>query len=679
MKAFHLLISACMLLATLGALAQDPVSPSREIIERLAESFADEYGEEMDLTPLLEDLERLMESPLNLNNTTRSELEGLHFLNTFQIENILNYREQVGQIFTIHELQGVEGFNPEVISDLEPFVEFLAPDTVAPSYLKQELHFRFAEVIEKASGFTPNDEGVTAYEGIRPAMLLKYRAEKGDKFRFGFTADHDPGEAFFKGSNTYGFDFYSAYFGYHGKKYLRQVYVGDYQVKTGQGVIQWSNYGIRKSVDGTGIRQTGQGLRPGTSTDENRLMRGAAASFELGDLELITYYSNHKVDANITTTDEQGKVTGVSSLQTSGYHRTEGEIADENALRIQQAGAALKYRFQRLAVGVNGLYEQYAAPLTLSDQLYNRYNFSGDRNYNLSTDFLWVFNRFTYFGEAAFSQSGGKALVTGMEAQPANEVAFSILYRDYARDFHSINGTSFAESSKNSNERGLYTGITIYPLARFKVSGYIDNYETYWMKFTSNGPVRGTDMMVQADYNPGRRMSMYLRFKSENNTEKSSASDPVKDDEKQQVSRARYQFNWQASEWLQLRFRTEWNAYTKADSTETGWMVFADVVARPIEKFSASARLAWFSTDGYNSRIYAYENDVPQYFYIPAFYNNGMRYYLNCSYQVLSKLTIYLKLSQLYYFDKEQTIGTGTTSLSNHKRTDFKIHLKYRF
>lgn len=679
MKAFHLIPIGCLLLFAFNSVAQEPGSAARDVIERLAESFADEYGEEMDLTPLLEDLERILESPLNLNNTTRAELEQLHFLNTFQIENLLNYRNKVGQLYTIHELLAVEGFNAQLISNLEPFVVLLAPETEAPSYLKQEIHYRFAEVIEKASGFVPNNEGNAAYEGIRPAMLLKYRAEKGDKFRFGFTADHDPGEAFFKGSNPYGFDFYSAYFGYHGRKFIRQVYLGDYQMKLGQGLIQWSNYGIRKSVDGASIRQKGQGLRPGTSTDENRFMRGAAASFEWGKLELFTYYSNHKVDANITSTDEQGKVTGVSSMQTSGYHRTTGEIEDEKALGIQQAGAAVKYRFQRLSLGANGLYEQYAAPLTLSDQLYNRYNFSGDRNYNLSTDFLWVFNRFTYFGEAAISQSGGKALLTGMEAQPANEISFSILYRDYARDFHSINGTSFGESSRNSNERGLYAGLTVYPMAKIKVSGYIDNYETYWMKFTSMGPVRGTDLMVQSDYTPSRRLNMYLRFKSEQNSEKASSTAPIKPDEKQLVTRARYQLNWQTNEWLQLRFRTEWNAYSKADSTENGWMLFADVVAKPIEKFSATARIAWFSTDGYNSRIYAYENDVPQYFYIPAFYNKGMRYYLNCSYQLLSNLTIYLKVSQLYYFDENQTIGSGNTALNDHKRSDFKIHLKYRF
>lgn len=679
MKTFRLLFVGCSLLFAFDSLAQEPGSDARIVIERLAESFTDEYGEEMDLTPLLEDLERYLEQPLNLNTCTRTELEELHFLNTFQIENLLTYRDKVDQIFTIHELQSLDGYTPELIATLEPFVVLLAPDTESPSYLKHELHYRFTEVLEKAEGFIPDDSGNKVYEGIRPAMLLKYRAEKGEKFRFGFTADHDPGEAFFKGSNPYGFDFYSAYFGYHGSKALRQVYLGDYQVKLGQGLIQWSNYGIRKSVDGTSIRQKGQGIRPGTSTDENRFMRGAAVGFELGKLELLAFYSNHKADANIITTDEEEKVTGVSSLQTSGYHRTEGELIDEDALRIQQTGAGLKYRFQRMSIGLNGLFEQYATPLTLSDQLYNRYNYSGQQNYNFSTDFLWVFNRFTYFGEAGISRSGGKALLAGMEAQPANEVAFSLLYRDYARDFHSINGTSFAESSKNSNERGLYTGLTVYPVARLKISAYLDQYESYWMKFTSFGPVRGTDLMLQADYRPGRSLNMYLRLKSESNAEKASLDAALKPDEKQVVSRVRYQLNWQANEWLQLRFRTEWNAYSKADSTEYGWLVFADVASQPFEKFSATARFAWFSTAGYNSRIYAYENDVPQYFYIPALYNRGLRYYLNCSYQAFSKLSIYLKIAQLYYFDENQSIGSGNTALNDHKRTDFKLHLKYRF
>lgn len=678
MNRLSLLLSILLLFSAQNIFAQEQKESSQEIIERIAESFADDYSEEIDLTPIIEDLERILESPLNINNATSTELEQLHFLSSFQIEQLLNYRKKVEQIYTIFELQTISGFTPDVINNLEPFVVFQAPDVEPTTYLKQEVNLRYAEVIEKAEGFTPDENGDKAFSGIRPGMVLKYRAQKGEKIKFGITADNDSGEDFFSGSNKTGFDFYSAYFGYQGKKVLKQVYVGDYQVKTGQGLIQWSNYGIRKSTDATNVRQTGQGLRANTSTDENRFLRGAAASFELGSFELITYYSNLNADANIVTTDSSGKVTEVSSIQTSGYHRTEGEIYDENALNVQQAGANVKYKLNQFSVGLNGIYEKYNAPLVLSDQLYNRYNFSGDHNYNISTDFLWVQNRINFFGEAAMSQSGGKAVLAGLEAQPANEVAFSLLYRNYARDFQSINGTSFAESSRNSNERGIYSGLTLYPFPYVKISTYLDIYNSYWMKYSTIGTAHGTDWVMQADYTPTQQLTMYLRFKSENNTEKSSETLPIKPDWNQQINRARLQVNWQPSEMIQLRFRTEWAGYTKEDSTQNGLLVFADVVVKPLQKLSASARLAWFNTDGYDSRIYAYENDVPQYFYIPAFYNNGLRYYLNCSYKITSGLSVYLKFSQLMYLD-DTSIGTGNTALNNHQKTDVKLYLKYRF
>lgn len=678
MKHLLFILALFSLLLTQPSFAQEKES-TQEIIERIAESYADDYSEEIDLTPYIEDLERILEAPLNINNASRSDFEQLHFLSSFQIEKLLAYRKQVGQIFSIYELPTIEGFTTEVVANLKPFVLFLPPDETPKTYLQQEIDLRYNQVLEKASGFIANENGEKAYSGIRPAMLLKYRAQKGEKLKFGLTADNDSGENFFGGSNPYGFDFYSAYFGYQGKKLLKQVYLGDYQVKTGQGLIQWSNYAIRKSVDATNVRQTGQGLRANTSTDENNYLRGAAASFKLGHLELVTYYSNTNVDANILTEDASGKVMEVSSLQTSGYHRTEGEQYDENALNIQLAGANLKYRLNRFSIGLNGVYSRYNAPLVLSDQLYNAYNFNGEKNYNVSTDFLWVLNRINFFGEAAMSESGGKAILTGLEAQPANEVAFSLLYRNYAPDFHSIHGTSFGESSKNSNEKGLYTGLSVYPFSHIKVSSYLDVYDSYWMKYSTTGPVHGTDMVLQTDYTPTEKLNMYIRLKSEKNSEKSSDKIPVRPDLYQQINRARFQINWQAAEFLELRFRTEWSGYTKGDSTDTGLLVFADVLAQPVEKLSVTARLAWFNTDNYDSRIYAYENDVPQYFYIPAFYNKGLRYYLNCRYRIAEGLTAYLKVSQLLYFDKTETIGSGNSAINDHKKTDFKLFLKYRF
>lgn len=659
--------------------AQETNRINNEIVERIAESYAENFDETTDLTPLIEDLERIAEKPININNATREELEQLQFLSTFQIENLLIYRKQFGQLYSIYEIENIEGFNSQQANDLSAFIVFLDPNIESKSYLNQELNFRYNQNIEKVAGLITDDNGIKAYSGIPPKLLLKYRAEKGNKLKFGITAENDSGEDFFTGTNPYGFDFYSGYFGFTTKTILKEVCLGDFQVKIGQGLIQWSGYGKRKSVEAVNVRSTGQGIKPYTSTDENTYHRGIASRIEFNNFNLITYYSNSKVDANIVESDSSGNPTIISSIQTSGYHRTKSEQIDKDAIRSQTAGASLKYAVNRFSVSLNGAFKKHNALLLPNLQNYSKFNFSGESNYNLSSDFLWVFNRINFFGEAAYSKSGGTAILTGFESQPANEVSLSFTFRNYTKDFQSVNGTSFAESSTNQNEKGIYTGITVFPFSHFKFSGYIDMYESYWLKYNNNGPVKGTDIIFQSTYTPIRKLEMYLRFKTENNSEKSSIELPIKKDENQNVSQLRFNLNWSASEIFSFRFRTEWSGYNKGEKNETGMLIFADIISQPIEKIKAFARLAWFNTDGYDSRIYTYENDVPQYFYIPVFYSKGLRYYLNFSFEITESLKLYCKVAQTRYLADDFVIGSGNTFITGNKRTDVKLQLKYRF
>jgi hypothetical protein len=649
------------------------------IIERIVESYADDIGDEGDITPVMEDLERFLETPLNLNTVNRYELEKLYFLTTFQIESLLAYRKKVGQLFSHYELQAVEGFNSQLVTDIAAFTVLLPPNEVLKTYWKNDLLLRYGQTLERAAGFVPNADGVKAYNGLPGAYLLKYRVEKGDRFKIGFTAENDPGEDLFRGNNPYGFDFYSGYLGFGGNKVLKQVYVGDFQVKTGQGLVQWSGYGKRKTSDGVGVRATGQGLRPNTSVDENNFMRGAAAAIELGSFDLMTYYSNNNVDATVAETDSAGNALRVTSLQNTGYHRTAREMQNKNSLNAQTAGATIKYTVNRFSAGLNGAWQKFNALVDPAWQPYNHHYFRGNENFNLSTDWLWVFNRINLFGEAAISKSGGTAVLAGFESQLVNRVGISMVYRNFSPDFHSIKGAAFAESSGNRNEHGLYVGMSVLPMAKLKVSGYIDSYASHWIRYTSSGPVRGTDFIAQTDYAASRNLSMYLRAKVEVNSEKSSEDAPIKTDDEQQVVRVRYHANWKANNNLSFRFRTEWSGYQKALINNSGWLVYADAVSKPLPKLSATARIAWFNTNSYDSRVYAYENDVPQYFYIPAFYSHGMRYYLYLSYELIPRLMVYAKLSQTRYFDEDFAIGSGNTAIEGNTRTALRIQLRYRF
>jgi hypothetical protein len=669
-----------ILLSTIAFPQEKSDFSTDQILECIAESYTGELEDEADLTNILDDLQGFIESPLNINLATREDLEKLIVLNDRQIETLLAYRDKMGQIYSQQELLTLDGFNEKVVDDLSVFINFQPPDEKPRKYIKNEVTIHTQYTFEKASGFIADKNGEKKFSGIEPKLLLKYRADKDGRFDLGLNAENDAGEPFFTGSNRAGFDFYSGFLGWKGKNLVRKVYLGDFQIKTGQGSIFGSGYGGRKSAEATNIRSTGQGIKPSASTIEYGFFRGIAAQCNLAAFNLIAFYSNKNSDANITLIDGNKKPVAVSSLQTTGYHRTESEISDKNSLNVQTAGVGAKFTRNSFSAGFTTGYQKYNIPVEPTEKLYNQYYFRGKENYNIGADYLWMLNQINFFGEAAFSKSGGTALITGIETNPSNEITFSLLLRDYKKDFHPINGSSFSEFGSVSNETGIYSGLTCYAIPKMTISSYLDLYESYWIKYNSTKPVKGYDFLFQSEYSLTRDIDLTLRFKTETRNENSSLPSTIKQDVTLKTNHIRFNVEWKPSENLNFRFRSEWSGIEKEDSLKQGWLMLTDAsIHTTDEKLSFTVRLAWFKTDNYDSRIYAYENDVPSSFNIPAYYSNGWRYYLNMKYKVLKNISIYLKLSQTRYLNTTSSIGSGYSQITGDHKTEFKFQLRFLF
>ena len=97
-----------------------------------------------------------------------------------------------------------------------------------------------------------------------------------------------------------------------------------------------------------------------------------------------------------------------------------------------------------------------------------------------------------------------------------------------------------------------------------------------------------------------------------------------------------------------------------------------------LKKFSANIRLQYFETDGYDSRIYAYENDVLFSYSIPVFYDKGYRYYFNLNYDFTRKLSCWFRWAQTIYKNKS-TVGSGLDEIEGNKKTEIKVQLQYVF
>ena len=93
---------------------------------------------------------------------------------------------------------------------------------------------------------------------------------------------------------------------------------------------------------------------------------------------------------------------------------------------------------------------------------------------------------------------------------------------------------------------------------------------------------------------------------------------------------------------------------------------------------SANARFAVFRTPSYNTRIYAYENDVLYSFSIPAYYGNGIRYYFTLRYNATRWLDVWVRWAQTYRSDVK-VIGSGLDAIDGNKRSEIKVQMRVKF
>jgi hypothetical protein len=660
------------------AWAQTPESATQ--LETIIESILEELGEETDAAQIIEDLEGFANNPLNINTTTHDQISRLHLLDDIQIQKLLDYLKEFGPALSIFELNTVDGFSPELLTKMEPFIWFgpveQEPRSVPEmlKYGRHELLARTLGTVQKPRGYKERDDGTTPYEGNQARYYTRYRFQSGDNISAGITAEKDPGEAFFTGSNRQGFDFYSGHLSLKINPVLENITVGDFVVRSGQGLVLWQGFATGKSLNTLNIFKTNQGVRPYTSTDENQFFRGVSTTLKLGDARVSLFYSQKNSDGNRAFSDSLGNY--FTSLQTSGYHRTQSEIEDKNSVTDLNAGAVASWQFQNLKIGATFLYRRFNMPFIRSDQLYNRFRFSGKENVVAGADYLFSKGKYQFFGEAALSKSKGKAFLQGAAAHLHDRIQLSALFRHFDKNYHALWATPFSEGSAAANETGLYLGTRILPVKFVTLSAYSDVYRSEWINFTTAGPSTGWDVFAQVDFRPSRKVQVYLRYKNEEKEQKFRVEEKY-EDLPEQFRKSRFHFQYNPSELFTLKTRME-HVFYKGLKTENGWMVFQDVQLSPERiPLNLSARLAWFSTESYNSRIYAYENDLLYTFAVPAFFGKGFRTYLNLKYKISERAEIWFKLANTSRNDVE-SIGSGYNEITGNQKTEVKFQLRLK-
>ena len=495
----------------------------------------------------------------------------------------------------------------------------------------------------------------------------------------GITAEKDQGEEFFKGSQPNGFDFYSAHLLLKDIGPVKTIVLGDYYAQFGQGLVLCSGYSFGKSSLVTNTRKRAQGLKKYSSADENLFFRGAGATIRFKSFDFTAFVSKKKIDANITRIDSLSEqIQEVSSLQTSGEHAYPSELTDRKALPENIFGCNVSLNRDKFRIGITGIKYTYGASLLKTPNVYNQYDFSGNSNSNVGSDFQLIIKDVTLFGEAALSENGGKSFLSGMLFNLSTQINMALMYRNYERNYQNMFSSAFGENSVNANEHGFYVGTTIFPYAKWRISAYYDLFTFPWLRYGSYAPSKGSDYLVELSYSPSRYVNIQARYKQKVKAENIPSTIPTIIDGIEDVttSKSRFHISYKLSRVLEMRNRLEWITYNKYPKTEHGFMIYQDIIFKPVSiPITLSTRYCIFDTDGYDSRLYEYENDVLYAFSVPAVYDKGTRFYINLKYSISKNIDLWLRYSQTYYSNTE-IIGSGLTQINGNKKSEIKIQLR---
>lgn len=688
-----------LLISPFGELSAQTYRKGEINIEMLVEDLFGMQRDDQDYEDLYENILQLLLNPINLNRTNPEELKSIFILNPAQVNSFFEYQADFGKLISLYELQAIPNYDLETIYKILPFVVLESSDKPQGRLMERITNSKDAYFImrqnrvwETRRGFTPpdtlsNGRLSSRYLGDPNNLYARFRIQHSKDFSIGFTLDKDPGEQFIWDPSTrrYGFNFFSYHITQYNRGKWKTITVGDYQMQTGQGLVFGAGFAVGKGGETiTTVRRSTVGIRPYTSALEFGFFRGAAASYQAGPIQVTLLASNAPRDGNVSTRLDtlEREEAFISSLQSSGLHRTPTEISYRKQVREQNLGANfhLENRRKNLQLGVNSLFTHFSKPFERRPQVYNQFEFTGQDNHIHSLYFAYNYQNYFFFGESAFSKSGGKGNVIGMMSSLHPKLSLSLLWRSFDRDFHSFYGNAFSEGSRPINERGVYLGLNFKPNKKYNWSFYYDQFSFPWLKFRTYAPSRGYEWLSRLSYSPSRKTLLFAQIreesKSRNISDYPAFQSPYLLD---QGRKWNYVFNLDYglnSTWS-IKSRVMGSSFHFNKNITRGFALSQDI-NMDHQNWRFSGRVALFDTDDFENRQFLYERNVLWLFSIPALHGQGIRYYLLGQYRVNPRLSLWARFSRTQFADRE-VIGSGLQQIQGNRISETVFQLRYQF
>lgn len=344
-------------------------------------------------------------------------------------------------------------------------------------------------------------------------------------------------------------------------------------------------------------------------------------------------------------------------------------------------GGALEWIPPGFHVGLAGYRGRFNRSLRPAPAPYRRFDFSGRRFAVLTAFANATLGAIHAFGEMA--QDGTAWAGTGgvLIDQKTAEAVVSV--RHFPRHFTAPHGRAFGErGDPPQNETGFYAGLRIQPAPTWQLSGYIDQYRFPWLEFATPRPSTGRDIRLLLEHAPRPWIDYYVQARSETREEGivlTQATGRVVESVRPVTRQSlRLHGTYAFSDCLRFRLRIEGVQHRSTDARRTGLMLYQGLRWRPADWLRLDTRWALFDTEGFASRIYAYEHDLLYTFSIPVFSGRGERHYVFVRVQPVNRLHLELKYAATRYRDVT-SVGSGLDVVKGSRVREIRAQMRWSF
>ncbi|MFH2031172.1 MAG: helix-hairpin-helix domain-containing protein [Bacteroidota bacterium] len=602
-------------------------------------------------------IEELLENKLNINSAPIELMLRIPFIDHSIFEKIIQYRIEFGKIFSFDELKSLDGIDDKTFRLITLFFALEDLDTKSDfNYSKFDFEFR-----SRAISDLQDKEGII--NGRYPGSALKsYQRVKinfEDKLQVKALIEKDAGETSFYDFSTFAVEV-------NDLLYFDNIIVGGFVAEFGMGLVNWAPYAISKGTEPVyPLIKGGNGINSFVSSEENNFFSGIAVKKTFTkNLDVSTYYSSKSVDASVTD-------DSFSSLNYTGYHRTESELRNNDALNEINSGIMLGYRISKTNLNLLFHHTEFDKSFTPNNNLLptgKEFNYAS-LAYNTRNENIFI------NGETAYSFTNFATI---------NSIQFSILknfsivfsQRYYSPNYFSFHANGFSESGIN-NETGYYAGVKF----RNTFGDFACYYDVYSFPKGNNSTklqLSGRDFLFNYEKRIFENSTIAVRYKTEKKEDVFTENLGDKIVASKTTDKYRINLTYQPNKKIKLKTRIELSRYKDLGATENGLLLYQDFSSNPYPNLYFIGRIILFDTDSYNSRIYEFENDLVGVMTNAPLYGKGVRWYGVIKYHLLNNYIVGIKYSETFKPEVD-SFGSGNDEMKGNIQSRLAMQIDIRF